>query len=200
MGSTSVCNGPVHGASEPILFGILKIMKNSKSKSQIEVTANVLSFLGDRKIQTPEDLTDLRNNILDAIEFKPYNEQTEKHADSIQWKRTASEIIQDGYVYDGIACSDIAIVFLSLCKAAGVEGYLLKLITEDNSQTHTIVEVELNSTWYRLDPSTKSSIPFAKQMTSTDTFRGKYKLWKKGRDNWDLGLDSFESMDKIHIE
>ena len=172
-------------------------MKNKRSKSQTEVDQKVLDFLGDMKIETPEDLVKLRNFILDTLEFKPYNEKTKKHADSIQWKRTASEIIKDKYVYEGKACSDIVIVFLTLCKAIGIEGYLLKLITTDGSGTHSIVEVNLNNTWYRFDPSFKNSLPYAKRMTNKDTFRGKYKLWKRGRDNWDLGLDNFESMNKI---
>lgn len=171
--------------------------KNNKAKSQTEVDQNVLNFLGDMKIETLEDLVKLRNFILDSLEFKPYNKATEKHADSIQWKRTASQIIQDGYVYEGKACSDIVVVFLVLCKAVGIDSYLVKLVSLDKKQTHSIVEVNLNGIWYRLDPSTKNSVPFARQLTDKDTFRGKYKLWKKGRDNWDLGLYSKESEDKI---
>ena len=90
-------------------------MKN-KPKSQIETDKYILNFLGDMKVETPEDLVNLRDYVLDTLEFKPYNEKTKEHADSIQWKRTASQIIQDGYVYEGKACSDIVLVFLALCK------------------------------------------------------------------------------------
>lgn len=168
-----------------------------KNKSQIETDKYILNFLGDRKVETPEDLVVLRDYVLDTLEFKPYNEETKEHADGIQWKRTASQIIQDGYVYEGKACSDIVLVFLALCKALEIEGLLVKLISIKRKMTHSIVEVKLNDVWYKLDPSFKNSIPHPKQMTEDDTFRGEYKLWKKGKDNWDLGLDSFESMSKI---
>lgn len=166
-------------------------------KSQIETDQTIINFLGDRKIESSEDLIKLREYILDSLQFKPYNEETKEQADSIQWKRTASQIIKDGYVYEGKACSDIAVVFLALCKALNIEGNLLKLITIDKTNTHTIIEVKLNDTWYRLDPSKETSIPHQKEMTEDDIFRGKYQLWKRGKDNWDLGLDSFESEKNI---
>ena len=169
----------------------------NKPKSQIETDKNVLDFLGNIKVKTPEDLVKLRDYVLDTLEFKPYNTETKKDADNIQWKRTASQIIQDGYVYEGKACSDIVLVFLALCKALGIEGKLLKLVSTKRQMTHSIVEVKLNDIWYKLDPSFKNSKPHPKQMTKDDTFRGEYKLWKKGKDNWNLGLDSFESMSRI---
>ena len=172
-------------------------MKNNRSKSQTEVDQNVLSFLGDMTITTPEDLVALKDLIAKSLKQRPYNDQTKKHADSIQWKRTASEILQDKYVYEGKACSDFAIVFLAVCRAAGVEGLLVKLKSID--QTHSIVEVKLKEGWYRIDPSMKDAAPFKGQLTKDSIWNKKYKVWKKGRDNWDLGLTDMESESKIDI-
>lgn len=165
-------------------------MTNQKEKkSQVEVDQNVLNFLGDLKIKNPDDLVTLRKLIQSSLEFRPYNDETKKHADSIQWKRTASQIIEDGYIYEGKACSDIAIVFLAACKAVGVEGLLVKLIKTDKKETHSIVEVKLKDSWYRIDPSMLDGEPFKGQLTSESVWNKKHKVWKKGKDVWDLELE-----------
>jgi len=166
-------------------------------KSQIEIDKTILDFLGDTKISTPEDLIVLRDKIFSHLEFRPYNEETKSHADSIQWKRTASEIIKDGYAYQGKACSDLTIIFLALCKAAGVEGLLVKLKSLDDKKTHSIAEVNLNGNWYRMDVSNKDSRPFAGQLTDESIWNRNYKVWKKGRDVWDLELDDINTENKI---
>jgi hypothetical protein len=165
--------------------------------SQIEIDKTILDFLGDTKISTPEDLIVLRDKIFSHLEFRPYNEETKAHANSIQWKRTASEIIKDGYVYEGKACSDLTIVFLALCKAAGIEGLLVKLKSLDDKKTHSIAEVNLNGTWYRMNVSNKDSLPFAGQLTEESIWNKNYKVWKKGRDVWDLELDDINTENKI---
>ncbi len=88
-------------------------LTTKRPKPQTEVDQYVLNFLGDSAINVPEDLVVLKDKILDSLEARPYNTETKEHADSIQWARTASEILQDKYIYQGKACSDIAIVFLA---------------------------------------------------------------------------------------
>ena len=89
------------------------------NKIQTEVDQIVLDFLDDCKINQPNDLIPLIKHIKDSLKFRTYNNETKNHADSIQWKRTVSEILKDGYVYDGKACSDLCMVLVALCKAAG---------------------------------------------------------------------------------
>ncbi|MCX6745230.1 MAG: transglutaminase domain-containing protein [Candidatus Parcubacteria bacterium] len=167
-----------------------------QTKSQIKTDQTIRDFLGNRKIDDRQDLVDLKTYILKSLKFRPYNNKTKKHADSIQWKRTASEILNDKYVYKGKACSDLAIVFLALCKAAGLDGFLVKLRTLDNKDTHSIVEVKIGNKWYRLDPSSSDSLPFEGQLKDDQiwnkNWKGGWKLWKRGKDLWDLGLDSIE--------
>ncbi len=168
------------------------------SKSQIETDQIIIHFLGDTTVTTPKDLVFLKDKILHYLEFKPYNNQTRKRADNLQWKRTASEIIKDQYVYCGKACSDLAITFLALCKAAGVKGRLVKLKSiDDSNSTHSIVEVNLKGIWYRMDPSSKDSLPAKGALTNKSIWNKKYKVWKKGRDAWDLGLDDIRTEHKI---
>ncbi|MFA5125271.1 MAG: transglutaminase domain-containing protein [Patescibacteria group bacterium] len=168
-------------------------MPNIKPKSQIEVDQNILDFLNGMHIDKPEDLVTLKNKIIKSLEFRSYNNKTKKHADSIQWKRTASEILSDGYVYKGKACSDLAVVFLALCKATGINGRLVKLKSIDNEHTHSIVEVKLKRAWYRIDPSSRDSLPFKGELSSKSIWNKKFKVWRKGKDVWDLGLKDIKS-------
>lgn len=172
----------------------------NKHKSQIETDQNILDFLGDLELKSINDLIVIRDLIHSRLEFRDYNDKTKEHADSIQWKRTASEIITDGYVYKGRACSDLVIVFLAICKAAGIEGRLVKLIgvnIHGKEVGHSIAEVNLNSVWYTFDLSTKDSVPKEGELTDLSRYYKIYKVWKKGRDLWDLGLYDISSEDKI---
>lgn len=169
----------------------------NRPKSQTEVDQNILNFLGDFKITSPQDLIVLKDKIMNGLETRPYDSETKTHADSIQWKRTASEIISDGYVYEGKACSDIAIIFLTLCKALNIDGHLVKLVTTDGSNTHSIVEVNLNNTWFQFDPSARDAVPLEGVLDNETVWNKKYKVWKKGRDVWDLGLESIDDEEGI---
>ena len=172
--------------------------RKEKLKSQVEVDKNVKNFLGNLNVKSLDDLVILKNKILKSLEFRPYNEITKKYADSIRWKRTASEIIKDGYVYSGKACSDLVVVYIALCKAAGVEARLVKLNTINNDDSHSIVEVKLRGCWYRLDPSSRDSIPFKGALTKKSIWNKKFKVWKKGRDIWDLGIYGIEDGEKLY--
>lgn len=171
------------------------------NKSQAEVDDCVRNFLDGIVVKNKNDLIALKNLIDKKIEFRPYNNETKVSADNIQWKRTALEIITDGYVYKGKACSDIALVFLMLCKAMGIDGYLVKLRTLDNSNTHTIVEVKLNDGWYRFDPSMKDGVPSHGQLADDQIWNAKWlggwKIWKRGKDLKELGLSSIDDESKI---
>lgn len=181
----------------------LDLNKKIPSKSQIETDQYLSDFLGDIKVETPEDLIKLRAHIQNSFKFREYNKETKEHADSIQWRRTASDIIQDGYMYAGKACSDLVVVFLASCKALGVEGQLVKLVALNKNSTHSIVEVKLGDTWWRLDPSMEDdSAPFEGQLSDDKVWNkdweGGWKVWKRGRDLWDLGLHSIEDEDKVY--
>ncbi|MBD3359749.1 MAG: hypothetical protein GF365_03540 [Candidatus Buchananbacteria bacterium] len=166
-------------------------------KSQIKTDKIIRDFLDDSQIKTFQDVVNLKNKILKSLEFRSYNQKTKKHADSIQWQRTASQILKDGYVYKGKACSDLAIVFLALCKTAGLESRLVKLISLDNKQTHSIAEFKFNGYWYRIDPSVQDSIPFKGALTKKSIWNKRFKVYKKGRDVWELGLSNIEDEKNI---
>jgi transglutaminase-like putative cysteine protease len=91
----------------------------------------------------------------------------------------------------------LAIIFLALCKAAGIEGRLVKLSAINGDQTHSIAEFKLNDKWYRVDPSDKEARIFEGELTAELNWNG-FKVWKKGRDVWDLGLEDVDSELEIY--
>jgi len=168
----------------------------SQIKPSKEIT-NLVSCLKDEK-ENFDILVKLRDVLHKNIKIIPYTKETEKAEREIRWKRTASEIVSDGYVYKGKACTDIVIVFLSFCKTLGLKANFLKF--KKLNMVHSMSEVKVNKKWFIFDVANKNSLPQIekKQITSGEDFDG-WILWKKGKDAWDIGLDNFESKNKINI-
>lgn len=182
----------------------LNLNKEKPPISQIETDQHILDFLGDIKVERPEDIKKLRTYIHDNLEFRKIDEENKEYEESIRWKRTASEIIQDGFVYTDTSCSDIAVVFLALCKALGVEGNFVKLVNLPKDNTHSVAEVKMENKWWRTDPSWNGDSnkaffegEFLEDKVYDKDWDGGWKVWKKGRDLWDLGLKGIEDEEKV---
>lgn len=65
----------------------------------------------------------------------------------------------------------------------------------NDKTVHSIAEVKLADSWYLFDVS-RENIPVKGSITKETPYQ-KWRLWKKGRDAWDLGLVEFESISKI---
>lgn len=176
----------------------------NKPKSQVETTQMILEFLGDYKINNAADLPPLIKRIKDFLEIREYNELTKIHADSIQWKRTATQILEDGYVYKGKSCSDLVLVLIALCKALALEAQLVKLVNLPNTSSHSIAEIKINGEWYRVDPSMNEPKVVKGSLESEDVWNkdssGGWKVWKKGVDLWSMGLSGIDSEKSISEE
>lgn len=165
------------------------------NKSQIETSEILKDFVsGTRKSITVESLVEIRDKIYACIAIRPYNETTKEHEQSIRWKRTASQILEDGYVYQGKSCTDLSVLFIALCKILGLETRFVKL--KKDTKTHSIVEIKLDDGWYVFDISNQTNIPQKGEVTEIAPYKG-WMLWKKGRDAWDLNLVDFGSICKI---
>jgi hypothetical protein len=168
------------------------------TKSQIEPSTKIFDMVKDVKPPiTPETLKDLQGVLFSKLEIRPYNKETKEHEQLIRWKRTASQILNDGYIYEGKACTDIVVLFLAMCKALGLETRFVK-VRKDRA-VHSIAEIKLNNEWYIFDVSVKNSNPEKGEVTEKSPFQEKWTLWKKGRDAWDLELVNFNSIKKIKV-
>ena len=166
------------------------------NKSQIETSKILQDFIsGVSKPITAETLIEIRDKIYTHIKIRPYDETTKEHEKSIRWKRTASQILGDGFVYQGKSCTDLSVLFIAICKILGLDAMLVKL--KKDTKTHSIVEVKLEDGWCMFDVSSQTNIPQRGEVTETTPYKG-WQLWKKGRDAWDLDLVDFDSIRKIN--
>lgn len=176
--------------------------KVGTASSQVEVDDSIRSIVAGVSVDEPGDLVDLRSLLFSRLEIRPYNEETRAHEREIRWKRTASEILSDGFVYETKACSDINIAFIAMCRALGLETRLVKLKAVGNNGTHTVSEVKVNSSWYTYDVMKKRAVPSQGEVIEGAEYGGPpwgpYLLWKKGRDLWDMGLVGFDSEQLIY--
>lgn len=175
--------------------------------SQIEPNDGVyrlLSELGVEKIRTPEDLQKLRKNLLSKLKFLPYNNTTKDAEREIRWKRSGAKVLEDGFVYQGKACTDLVVAFTTLAKAAGIaETRFVKLKNNKTGMVHSVGEFKLGNDWYIFDVANGSAVPVQGEIPKDISWggppNGPYLLWKKGRDSWDLGLGESSSISKINV-
>ncbi|MDP2642042.1 MAG: transglutaminase domain-containing protein [bacterium] len=167
----------------------------SSTKSQLEYSNKIRDLVADKKSPiTVADLVEIRDRIYKKIEFRPYNDQTMEHEKSIRWKRTVAQILDDGYVYSGKACTDLVVLFLAICQSLNLETRFVKL--KKINMVHSVAEVKLDDSWYIFDISNKNNLPLKGEITERNQYKD-WELWKKGRDAWDLDLIDFDSINKI---
>lgn len=133
---------------------------------------------------TLEDIRSIMYRSLDVRDIK--TEDDAKHERAIRWKRSATQILEDKYVYQGKMCTDVSVVFISMCLALGFEARLVKL--KKPSMTHSVVEVFLPDGWYVIDASNQHSKPMKGEITEDNPYDD-FALWKKAPDAWSMGLD-----------
>lgn len=164
---------------------------------QIDFSSEIKLFVSDLKLPADNDtLVEIRNRMFSKIDIRPFNNSTAEHEKSIRWKRTAFEIFDDSYVYEGKACTDLVVLFISFCRALGLETRFVKLRKE--KMVHSVAEIKLSDGWYIFDVSNKNSEPIKGETTPESPYKD-WKLWKKGRDAWDLGLETSSDIDKIKV-
>ena len=165
-------------------------------KSQIIISDEIKELVaGIESPATSDTLIEIRNRMYSRLETRPYNQSTREHEKTIRWKRTSAEIIKDGYVYTGKACTDQVILFMALCEAFHLTTRFVKL--KKYNEVHSVAEIKLEDGWYIFDVSRKGSVPEKGEATKENTYHG-WQLWQKGRDAWDLGLVDFDSIEKMY--
>ena len=176
-------------------------MENKPKKiNQIEPNNKVRKMLSDwglSHIHTPDDLVNLRTKMMSVLTFRPYHNETKNGERKIRWKRTGAQILEDGYVYQSKACTDLVVAFITLSRVINASTRFVKL-KSPSGKVHSLGEFKLVDGWYIFDVASTNSVPIKGEITKNNPW-GEYFLWKKGRDSWDLGLVEHDSINKINI-
>ena len=160
--------------------------RQGSSRSQVEVREIVRKTADEfGQVLNAEDLLRLRDFLFVKIAVRPYNQTTWQHEKSIRWRRTASEILEDGYIYDTKWCTDVVITFCALCRAMNLDTRFLKLVRNDGRATHSAAEIRLTTGWFFFDVAVQGSEPKLWEMDE-QAVHGVWRLWGKGRDAWSL--------------
>lgn len=142
---------------------------SASSLSQVDISPYISTLLdrwGIGEIRTPSDLETLRANMYSIFELRPYDESTKDHEVAIRWKRTGSQVLEDGYVYQTKECTDMTVAFLALAKAAGAEETrFVKLKNLMTRVVHSVAEIKIQGRWYVFDVSKLNSLPYEGEIT-----------------------------------
>src|SRR3989344_4758797 len=142
--------------------------------SQIEPNDFVRKSLDEWKmslVSTSEDLVALRNKMFSVLTFRPYDDETKEAEKQIRWRRTGSQVLEDGFVYQGKACTDLVVTFLTFARAGGVKGTrFVKLKNNNTGMVRSVGEFELVDGWYTFDVANRTSTPLKGEIK--EMFRG----------------------------
>jgi len=108
-------------------------------------------------------------------------------------KRTASQIIEDGFA---TGCTDFTLAFISLARAKGIPTKYVEVISKDyfddsdssKVRGHVFAECFIKNDWYGVDP-------MGGHLKFNVKYPG-YVIYAKGLDSWDLGIRDLDSMRK----
>jgi hypothetical protein len=169
---------------------------NIYMSSQVEPNSNVQKLV--EHLHSPfsaATLENMRSTLHQSLEMRSLHTQDDiAHERLIRWKRSATQILEDKYVYQGKMCTDVSVVFISMCLALGLEARLVKL--KKTSMTHSVVEVLLHDGWYVVDASNQQSKPIKGEITEDNPYYD-WTLWKKAPDAWSMGLDDVHKIASI---
>ena len=156
-------------------------------QSQVEVTCKLVEIAAQMPdVRTPADLGLLRDTLLAHLTFRSYNKASWEHERSIRWKRTATEILSDGWVYEAKGCTDIVIAFIGLCRAKGLATRFVKVRSNTGKQ-HSLAEIYHSGTWWLVETVVPGMAPIEGEMKEETQYKI-WKLWRKGLDSWSIGL------------
>lgn len=166
---------------------------NEQKQGQIEVTERIKEVSSQIDGEGTDYLTNAIKWIRSNINFREYNQETQEHERSIRFRRTAEQVLEDGYVYMQKYCTDVVILFQALCEAKGYGTNFIRVKENGGTGIHSMVEVEVpGDGWYKVDPA--GGVGIERGKFKEDEAFGDWTFWKRGRDSWDLGITSYESM------
>lgn len=119
-----------------------------------------------------------------------------ENKDEIFRKRTADQILGDGYV---TGCTDDVLVFIALARAAGIPSKYIEAIDKKwmDSETpqirgHVYAETFDNNKWRMID-STQRKI-------DANIDEDGRVVYGEGLDSWDLGIRDYDSLKQHFVE
>ena len=152
--------------------------------TQIEQTERVLEFandIGGKGIELAKNILRKIHSQIKKVDADP------KIENPIRWRRTATEILNDGWVAIGKSCTDLTVLFIAIAKAKGLEARFVKAYSTKKRMLHSLVELNIDNKKIYFDATNGKFDDGLKELLFEE-----YKIYKIGQDSWDIGLCSIE--------
>lgn len=162
-----------------------------KEGEQTKITENIAQIASGFTLEG----FDLIIQITKWIHQHLKSDQNKERKAEIFRKRTADQIIADGFI---TGCSDIALVFIALARAKNIPTKYVEAIRrkwiesgkEDAIEGHIFAEIYFNNQWRIIDP-TEACLKF---------WYDRYVIYAKGLDSWDIGISGLSELRQKFID
>ena len=140
-----------------------------------------------------EIASDINGTVLEKaqkiLDIGPSFVKSQEYDKEVFRKRTASQIIQDGYI---TGCTDAALLFITLARATGIPAKYIETIDKewlrnggDSVEGHIFSQIYDESRgWVWVDPMQRK----------VDSPPENRVVFKEGLDSWDIGINDFDSL------
>lgn len=156
-----------------------------KEGEQTKITEAVRRVSGSIPGEGFEYVLNLLSWLQKNLEYKP-------HDPKLFRKRTASQILEDGFA---TGCTDYGLAFAALARAKKIpttyiEALENRWLKEGGSTIHghVFASIFVNEKWYLTDP-TRGTISVSDRLSHE-----KYVVLGKGLDSWDIGIKDIEDL------
>jgi len=107
---------------------------------QVEVTDEIRKIAAEIKSAGKKEIIALRRLLFAKVKQMDLDEEDELR---IRWRRTATEILRDGYVYKHKGCSDMCVAYIALARARGLDAKYERLYWPEKKAVHAVIEAPL---------------------------------------------------------
>lgn len=152
-------------------------------KSQLAAGKNIKAVTKGLDITSPEDLVLVKRAFLSKLRLLPLVGENIQRELQIRWSRTAEQILEDGFVYNTKACTDIVIVFLAIMRDLSVESKFVK--AKSSSDLHSFAYIVIDNVGYYFDVSAQDALPIKTDGVNMLPYAG-YSIVGVGKDSWDI--------------
>lgn len=171
-----------------LLNDIVKFRLNGRQTQQTPEIQKLATGIHGNPLERSHQILGL----MKPLQNKPFDKNVFR-------KRTASQIIKDGYI---TGCTDADLVFVTLARASGLPTIYVETIDENwlrsggsSIEGHQYAEVydETSNRWFWVDP-------MAGRVDISAPSSEKRVIFGRGFDSWDMGLTDFDSLSQSFNE
>jgi hypothetical protein len=161
----------------------MKLKKYLSSGLQTQVTPEINKIASEISGTVLEKAQNILNSGSSLVKFQDCNKE------EVFRKRTASQILQDGYI---TGCTDAALLFITLARASGIPAKDVETIDKewlknggDQIGGHIYSQIYDESRgWVWVDPMRRK----------IDSPPENRVVFKEGLDSWDIGINDSDSL------